>query len=396
MAQQVMSLLKLSKGISKNAKMRRTLKCKIRLSPEDKQKALDCMRVYSSCCNELMNIAIKNRLFTRYKLHYLAYHNIRKKYNLSSQLVVTAMWKVIETLRSRYKNHSKTVPEFGIYSSVRLNYPRNFSIKWSEISFSIINGRVKTIVVGAYDKLRDEFLNGLWQITESHISYDKHKDIFYFNLGLKRETPQLRIIKNPIGIDLGIKRIAVTSTNNFFSNKRALYLKHKYDYLRSKLQQCGTKSAKRHLKKLAKRIRNFQKTVNHQISKQIVEHVKSIPESGIVFENLKNIRTNGSQFRKKQRKDQFRWSFRELQTFVAYKAEGTGVSVKYINPRGTSHQCSQCGSTNVTREGFEFTCHDCSYQLDADLNAARNIASRYISDAKAVCQPANRIGSYTS
>ena len=366
--------------------MRRTLRCKLEVRKADRRLLLATLSTYASACNYLSKTAFDNKIFRRYDLHKKAYYEVRKRFNLPSQLAITAIWKAIETLKA---NKRKRLPKFSKYSSVRLNYPRNFSFNYPNISFTSLKSRIKIKIVGAYSNLLDQLLNNEWQITESHLCYDRAKDVFYFNLGLKKETPQIQKGINPIGVDLGIKRMAVASNGEFFDNRKILHVKHRYDHLKSKLQSKGTKSAKRHLKKLSGKIRRFQKDINHRISRYLLRIVKEVANGIVVFEKLTYIR-NKTKVRKKQRCDHSRWSFRELQTFTAYKAEGMGISVVFVNPKGTSHQCSKCGSIDTVRKGFSFTCHKCNLRLDADLNAARNIASRYILEAKAVCQPANR------
>ena len=367
--------------------MRRTLRCKIAIPEDSKQLVLDSITRYSCACNELVKIATENELYSRYKLHHAAYHSIRKMYSLPSQLTITAIWKVVETLRASRKRRKGT-PSFGKHASIRLNYPRNFSFKYPHISFTTLNGRVTAIIIGAESRLLVEIRNNQWEITESHLCYDKARDTFYFNLDVQKESPQAQEGINPIGVDLGIRRIAVTSLGQFFSNKHILHTKHRYDFLKSKLQSVGTKSAKRHLKKLKDKIRKFQRDVNHVISKKLVNTAQAIANSAIVFEDLTYIRETTKQ-KKDQRRDHHTWAFRELQTFTSYKAEGIGVPVFFVDPKSTSHLCSRCGSTDVSRKRLRFYCNECSFLLDADLNAARNIASRYTPDAKAVCQPAN-------
>jgi transposase len=87
------------------------------------------------------------------------------------------------------------------------------------------------------------------------------------------------------------------------------------------------------------------------------------------------------------------WSFAQLRTFLAYKAEGRGCMVVAVDPRHTSQTCSHCGhqARNNRRSqsrfvcrvcGFELhadlnVCRVCGFELHADLNAARNVAAKY-------------------
>jgi putative transposase len=71
------------------------------------------------------------------------------------------------------------------------------------------------------------------------------------------------------------------------------------------------------------------------------------------------------------------WAFRELVNFVQYKAEREGIPVVFVDPRGTSKSCYQCGhSTRANRpdQGY-FRCVACGFEANADYNASRNIAA---------------------
>ncbi|HEY6286441.1 MAG TPA: RNA-guided endonuclease TnpB family protein, partial [Ktedonobacteraceae bacterium] len=109
--------------------------------------------------------------------------------------------------------------------------------------------------------------------------------------------------------------------------------------------------------------------------------------ASIVLENLKNVRETSKMGRGKQdskKRDNKRrlhsWSFAQLYSFVEYKAQARGVRVVKIDPRHTSQTCSKCGyqARNNRRSQSVFHCRSCGYQLNADLNAARNIREKYL------------------
>jgi transposase len=66
-----------------------------------------------------------------------------------------------------------------------------------------------------------------------------------------------------------------------------------------------------------------------------------------------------------------RWAFRQLQSFVDYKARAVGITVVYVNPAYTSQSCSNCGQLG-TRFRHRFEC-SCGFRAHADLNASRNL-----------------------
>lgn len=70
------------------------------------------------------------------------------------------------------------------------------------------------------------------------------------------------------------------------------------------------------------------------------------------------------------------WPFAEIQEKIAYKSREAGLPVKSIDPRNTSITCRRCGETNpAMRNGDEFECWECGYEVHADVNAAVNIAT---------------------
>ncbi|MGC8585845.1 MAG: transposase, partial [Thermoplasmata archaeon] len=86
--------------------------------------------------------------------------------------------------------------------------------------------------------------------------------------------PDKEVIKKEdvkvLGIDRGIKNIAVLSNNIFFNSRHLREVKGRYQYLKRRLQHLGTRSAHRKLKKISGRERRFVRDVNHVISKKIV------------------------------------------------------------------------------------------------------------------------------
>ncbi|MFZ2534782.1 MAG: transposase, partial [Methanothrix sp.] len=64
--------------------------------------------------------------------------------------------------------------------------------------------------------------------------------------------------------------LAVDSDGEVHSSEQISQTRERLDSLKARLQSKGTKSAKRHLKKLSGRTARFSKDVNHCISKKLV------------------------------------------------------------------------------------------------------------------------------
>ena len=85
---------------------------------------------------------------------------------------------------------------------------------------------------------------------------------------------------------------------------------------------------------------------------------------------------------KSLRRQLHKWCYRLFITKLKYKLTKQGFEsyrVVAVNERNTSKTCSRCNSKNTTRTGQgRFNCHNCNYELNADLNGARNIGKKLI------------------
>jgi putative transposase len=181
-----------------------------------------------------------------------------------------------------------------------------------------------------------------------------------------------------LGVDLGIANIATTGDGTRHSGKHLN--RHRHRHLRRKLQAKGTKSARRLLRKRARKEARFAADTNHVIAKRIVTEAQRT-RCGIALEDLRGIRAR-VRLRKPQRVTLHSWAFAQLGQYTAYKAALAGIPVVHVDPAYTSQTCSDCGHiSKKNRPGqATFCCTSCGFAEHADVNAARNIASRGAAD----------------
>ncbi|MEU4406877.1 transposase [Streptosporangium sp. NPDC023963] len=179
-----------------------------------------------------------------------------------------------------------------------------------------------------------------------------------------------------VGVDLGIVNLATTSGGTRHSGKGVNAVRHRHRELRRRLQAKQTKSAKRLLKQRRRAEARFAANTNHTIAKQIVTEAERTG-CGIALEDLRGIRER-VRLRKPQRVTLHSWSFHQLGSFIAYKAARQGVAVVHVEAAYTSQACSCCGHVdkNNRPDQATFFCTSCGFAEHADVNAARNIASR--------------------
>lgn len=347
----------------------RTIKLRLQEDPQVFQPTVDA---YTKAFNLTCQTGWNDKDFNGVSLHNKVYKQTREY--LPSQLAVSARMKATEALKSvrkkLKKNKNVSCPQ-SRQTSIRYD-ARSYNVWFDrgEISLLTIDGRktVKVVIPEYFKQYLD------WRRCSADLFL--RNGMVFLNIVFEKEV--LDFVGNGkfLGIDRGIKKIAVTSDKRFFGGGRVKQVSRRYQRLRSVLQSKGH-SGKRHLRKIKARERLFRRDVNHCISKQIVSTLES--GTTIVLENLTNIRDRSKKLRKAQRAEVNRWSFYQLEEFLKYKAFGRGIDVQYVSAVYTSRGCSKCGHVargNRTKQSI-FKCRKCGYQVNADLNASFNIVLNF-------------------
>ncbi len=290
--------------------------------------------------------------------------------------------EALKSIKTRLKKGQKATCPKSEQSSIRLD-ARGYNIWFNrgEISILTVNGRKRfPITIPEYFKRYLDWRRGSADL------FLRGKSVF-LHIVFEKDIPDPEPTGKIVGIDCGIRKIAVTSDNKFFNGGEIRKVSNRYEKLRSVLQSCGSKSAKRHLRRVSGKENRFRRDANHKITKQVV---RSIPEgTTIVLEKLKGIRQQ-ARLRKKQRGELHKWNFSQFQQFLIYKAEAEGIAVRYVNARYTSQKCSRCGYISRSNRMSQslFRCKQCGFSLNADLNACRNVRQNYLD---AICHPGRAI-----
>ena len=322
------------------------------------------VKTYNSCCNDILKKAYKSKTRDKSLIHNLTYRRMRRKYpSIQSGLLQCARDQSMEMLKQcKYR----TLPIKNMSSGIRYD-KRNLSVNLDRglLSISTIDGRKKYhISLPSYFKRYVD-----WLVDAATLRYSNGN--MFLSLNCFKDDIDKREPKRVIGIDRGLRNIAVLSNNIFINSNHLTAVKRRYEHLRSILQQKGTRSANRKLNEISGSEKRFVKDANHCISKRIA----SMPASVFALEdlNINRSKRNGKLFNKSLN----RWSFHQLEQMIAYKAEALGKHVVFVDPRNTSITCSKCGHADKeSRKLSRFRCIKCGFDIDADLNAARNIAYR--------------------
>ena len=266
-------------------------------------------------------------------------------------------------------------------------YPRFKSRKRSKKSFRMDGSRVK--LNGHWIKL--EKLDGLINMAEplrfggevKSVTISESAGRWYIAINVERELPEHKHPQESVGVDLGVKTLAVLSDGREFENQKLLRSElRKLKRLNQELSRRQKGSGrwwrtKDKLTKLHRKIANRRLDYQHKISTQIastyrVIGVEDLNVAGLLKNHCLALSLADA-------------GFGEIQRQLGYKAEWYGgllVEIDRFFP--SSKLCRHCGCTNtdLTLADREWIC-DCGAVLNRDSNAAINIeteALRIVAD----------------
>ncbi len=349
------------------------------LDPSAAQFAIlaDTGRAFTSAFNQAAEIGWREGVGNATKLHYLAYYAIKAANPaLVSDLINQARVKAAESLRSALALQKKGRKVSRPTSSAcPPRYNKNtYKLDWESrtVRLSTTGGR-QTIRFAVPDHAQKYAGN-----PEDTADLIFRHGRWWLHVVVTVATPVVDRTDEVVGVDLGLACPAVTSQNAFLGEPRWRNLDAKRFKFKRALQAKGTPSARRRLRKVKGKQMRFRRDCDHVLSKKIIRSVE--PGATIVIENLTDIRKNMKIKRRTQTSRRVHcWTFDQLRGFIEYKAEERGCTVVAVDPRHTSQTCSRCGhqARNNRRSRGWFKCRACGFQLNADLNASRNIAAKY-------------------
>lgn len=353
--------------------MKLTLQIKLLPTEEQANILLETIKQANLACHRISEFAFKQKIFNNFKLHQALYHTLKAENILSAQMLVRCFGKVAQS----YKANKKTLHVFRPLGAVAYD-GRILSYKGTQASIWTVGGRL-TIPFACHNPKYLPYIKG-----EADLVTRKGK--FYLFQTVEISDTDIEDVEDFIGVDFGVNNIATLSDGTNFSSDSLNAVREKYQRTRSSVQSKGTRGSRKLLKRLGGRERRFATIINHTIAKRIVEKAVS-QGKGIAIEDLTGIRES-MKVRRSQRRKHHSWAFYQLRQFLSYKSVLSGVPLVIVDPHNTSRTCSRCGCIDKKnrKTQADFQCVQCGFSLNADINAAINIAKLGLS----VNQPENR------
>jgi putative transposase len=186
---------------------------------------------------------------------------------------------------------------------------------------------------------------------------------WYLCLPCQIEDTTPDAISSDVGIDLGLKDIAVTSEGE------RLRAADFFRGLEQKIAQAQRRAHRRQAKRLHRKAKRRRHNALHQFSRRIINRYQYIAIGDVSVQALSKTRNAKSVL-------DSGWGM--LKTYLQYKGQQARRRVDIVSERNTSRACSLCGSLTGPKgvNGLRvrsWMCSGCGATHDRDVNAARNI-----------------------
>jgi IS605 OrfB family transposase len=321
--------------------------------------------------------------------HHRVYGETRMAYGLGAQLAVCARAKAVEAIKAVQAKHRETCPQFGPRGSVRYDARTYRLMSLDRVSLNTVEGRIVCrLVLGA--RQHEMLVDPAWEIGGADLVW--RKGVYYLHITQSREAPpEHKPSSGTLGVDLGIVNLATDSEGEHFTGAMIHAVRNRYHLRRRRLQTCGTRNAKRRIRRMGRREARFQSHTNHVISKALIRKAV-VARKALALEDLSGIRQRTT-VRRANRYERHSWAFFQLRQYITYKAAWAGVPVYLVDPKNTSRTCPRCGycSKANRKSRAVFACTNpnvpCAYTGHADHVGAINVEARAAAQWAAVNRP---------
>jgi putative transposase len=306
--------------------------------------------------------------------HHRVYGETRLQFGLSAQLAICARAKAVEAIKAVRAKKRDTCPTFSPRGSIRYDARTYRLMSLDRVSLNTLEGRVVCrLLLGP--RQHEMLVDPAWEIGGADLVW--RDGVYYLHITQSQEAPpERRPDDGTLGVDLGIVTLATDSEGESFTGAIIHLVRTRYHLRRQRLQKCGSRNAKRRIRRMGQQEVHFQRNTNHCISKRLVQKA-AVLRKAIALEDLSGI-IERTTVQRKHRYERHSWAFFQLRQYITYKAAWAGVPVYLVDPRNTSRTCSRCGHCEKAnrKSQAKFLCRNplCRHAMNADHNAAINIS----------------------
>jgi putative transposase len=267
--------------------MKQTLLVKLAPTADQHTALLRTLETFNAACNAIAAVAFAEQRAGKLDLQKLVYYDIRARFGLSSQMTIRAISKVSEA----YKRDKAIQPHFRSHSAMVYDQRICSFPGPDRVSLLTLDGReVLPFRFGRYAEGMLQRVRGQCDLLDRASS-----NTFFLAITVDSPEPAPDEADEFLGVDLGIITLAATSDGELLNHATGPKHAHvnqvraRYSRFRQKLQQKGTQSAKRLLKKRSGREQRFARDVNHIVCRRLLSARQKAQDADLL---LKTSRTS--------------------------------------------------------------------------------------------------------
>lgn len=369
---------------------------KIRLYPTKEQEEL--MYKHINTCRFIWNWALETQIkyYKETNNHYSTFHLMKaltllkkqKEYSWLNEVSSTSLRIVCDDLNKAYDNFFNFnfgFPKFKSKKKSKLSYP----VRQDYLYFTNEFVQIEKLKKIKYKTNYQVPLGKEVKFYNSRISLTNNKWIL--TVGYECENQAIELTDKVIGIDLGVKELAVIAYGNENGNNCLTFKNINKSIEMKKLQKKIKRLQRQQFRKYVTN-KSFEKTSNIlKTEKQITElyyHIANIRKNYIhqtthsLVELLpckvimENLNVSGMLKNKHLSRAIREQNFYEFIRQMKYKCEEKGIEFIQVDRfYPSSKTCSKCGciKSDLKLSDRTFICECCGNMIDRDYNAAINL-----------------------
>lgn len=307
-----------------------------------------------------------------------------------SMVLVVAYTDACTAFKNFFKRPEMGYPKFKSRNKTTPGFAPNYQ------AIKITENTVKLPKIGIIKLARKNYIPYMPDDMYPKIKYSNPRVTYngiYWSISVGLEEVQEQLDLNPtvLGIDLGIKDLAIVSDGTIYKNiNKTAHIKKLEKKLKRMQKQVSRKyemnkqgnkynktnnivKLEKEILKLQHRIADIRNNYRHTMTHQIVDK----KPQRVVIEDL-NVK--GMMKNKHLSKAVAQQGFNEIKNQLTYKCDDYGIELVVADRFYPSSQtCSKCGYVRTGKERLKlkdriFTCPKCGHTIDRDLNASINLA----------------------
>ena len=371
---------------------------KIRLFPTKEQEKLFYKHI--GCCRFIWNymLAEHERVYKEENKNLSGYDMTKLITNLKTsgkfrwlnEVSNKSLETVCKDLSLSYDNFFNKISRLPKYKSKKKS-KKSFPIRGEKDRFYFTEDFVKIEKIGKV-KYKSKYENIIGKDIKFHnprISLVNNKWIL--SVGIDYENQVVELTDKSLGIDLGIKELAVCSFggekiifHNINKTKRIKNLEHKLKHIQKAISRKYETNGNYNKTNNIIKYENIKRKIYYKIScirenyiHQTTHYLISLLPHKIVMEDLNASRMMKNKHLSKAISEQCFYKFIEQ---MRYKCEMYGIEFIQVDRfYPSSKTCSNCGciKKDLKLSDRTYKCNECGLEIDRDFNAAINL-ERYV------------------